>query len=1083
MTTEVSIPRSISKIQDGDTGIKSCRLVHHGAAATVSGNQIVTWIPAEHAVHNNSSAATIDGSSSSILVYASNAILNIAESTALKTGNGVSSKDDNELQLPSSSSSSHTRLRHVQKTLRCTTLEKSPPSVSISPIVITCVVTAKDAPCSATHITPSTALVSGFSNGMIQVWLYHHQNRVWMEHTIVAPTTNLTSPSSNDDPFRSVTAIDAIWLAPPPSCSDENSSTSTLVTLQIAAGTSAGMTWYECTFHHPSTTNDDSIELGVTTITRLSTKACGAVASLHYSYTVLPQQRGQQTQQDSQLQNDSTVLLLFIGTAAPKHNKIHVYQCSCSHQSIDTRSDSKVMDQVQYCGFLVGHEDWVTTLSSCGNNDVNSSHFLLASGSQDARIRIWKFRTSVVVDLSTLVATTDCTMDNRGTSTTSETENGDTYLEIDENDGGNADDEFYDDVGESRLEILHKLTHQQHDRNIYTVAITSVTLEALLCGHEEGVTSVAWHPNPKSLYGVDQLLISSSTDRTILLWSETPVDEMATNSNYGGIWTPLTRVGSAGGILGGSIGSTLLGFCGIAIEPKYGRTIVGHAYGGALHVWDVPGSVHHQSTTTDNTGTQWKASPCITGHFAGITDCSWEAANGDYLLTVSNDQTCRLWAQLKTHVLVDASNKSAWLELARPQVHGYNLSAVASLSTRSHPHLIVTGADEKEIRAFDAPKTTLRLLDTFSDVAPIQNRDAIHIERVERAYIPSLGLSNKASPADAAAEDDENDPESKTTSAQMIVRLPLERDLGAVSLWPENQKLFGHNTEIYCLAATSIKQCGGGGGDAADDLAIVASSAKARDAEDAKIRLWNVITGQCIQVLSGGHRSTVATLHFSANGEYLASSGKDRRLCLWKKQSTTLNFVLAWAMDSAHRRIVWSVHFCPFESQMLASASRDGCIKIWSIQEDATTLEPTTLVAEIVNFSPSFERGGKPDAVTAISFAPIPLSNQAVIAVGLESGRIELWCVPYEKSLGLVYKGTPYLLSGLDPSMCHCDTVTKLAWRPIRATADSDVVQNTDVAVEKHKTTATVLFLASCSMDHGCRIFEIEFPKTDGPLK
>jgi elongator complex protein 2 len=510
-----------------------------------------------------------------------------------------------------------------------------------------------------------------------------------------------------------------------------------------------------------------------------------------------------------------------------------------------------------------------------------------------------------------------------------------------------------------------------------------------------------------------------------------------------------------------------LGFCGIAVEPTHGRTIVGHAYGGALHIWDVATS--DQSVDKD---IQWKASPCITGHFAGITDCCWEAANGDYLLTVSNDQTCRLWAQLKPELIIEKQNKqSAWFELARPQVHGYNLSAVASLSTHSHPHLIVTGADEKEIRAFDAPKTTLRLLDTLTDVRPIPNLNGIPTERVERAYIPSLGLSNKASPADAAAEDDETDIESKVTSStQTMVRLPLERDLGAVSLWPEVQKLFGHNTEVYCLAAMSLPHSD----NASENWTIVASSAKARDADDAKIRLWNVRSGQCIQVLSDGHKSTVATIDFSPSGEYLASSGKDRRLCLWKKQDSTSssmpNYTLAWAMDAAHRRIVWSVHFCPYELHMLASASRDGCIKVWSIQEDPPELESKTKVTEIVNFCPSFQRGGKPDAVTAISFAPIPLINQAVLAIGLESGRIELWCISYEKGAALKVTSTPYMLSGLDPSLCHCDTVTKLAWRPIRSNTTSDATEKAgDI------TDDPILYLASCSMDHGCRIFEIEF--------
>ena len=1040
---------------DDDDDISHCRLVHHGAAASVSGNQIVTWIPA-----------------TSTLVYASNAMLNITNLSVLQTENDDTGSSDIEQH--------HRQLRHVTKTLRCTMMEQSPSSAAVSvvsPVVITCVVTAKETASSSSSST--TALVTGFSNGMIQVWLYQHHE--WSEHTITAPnavsTTTTTRHDIEDDKFRSITAIDAVWLSSSSSSlssSEQGDDGSTRRILQIAVGTSAGMTWYECTLDQtPSSTitTTTTIQLAMVT-TKLVTQKCGAVASLHYSCMTLPSPPEQQSQQYS------TVLLLLIGTAAPRNNKIHVYQCRCSSTGSNPESDSIETGPIQYGGCLMGHEDWVTTLSSWKNQDTNSMHFLLASGSQDARIRIWKFRTTVMADESTPNSTNniDCTSANITKQNMTyddktmalDTQNNDTYLE---NDDGIADDEFYDDVGESRLEIVHASTPHDPDHPT-VVAITSVTLEALLCGHEEGVTSVAWHPNPKPLYGIDQMLMSSSTDRTILLWSETPVDDQATNANYGGIWTPLTRVGSAGGILGGSVGSTLLGFCGITVEPIHGRTIVGHAYGGALHIWDVATS---DATPSATNSIQWKASPCITGHFAGITDCSWEAGNGDYLLTVSNDQTCRLWAPMKSD---SSNNQSAWLELARPQVHGYNLSTVASLSSHSHPHLMVTGADEKEIRVFDAPLTTLRLLETFSDVKSDSRLDPIQAERVERAYIPSLGLSNKASPLDAAAEDDETetDIESKSTStSHAAVRLPLERDLGAVSLWPETQKLFGHDTEIYCLAAVTTTT--GTSSDNHDgEITIVASSAKARDAPDAKIRLWNARTGQCIQVLSGGHRSTVATMDFSTNGVYLASSGKDRRLCLWKyrqsSDATMSTFDLAWAMDSAHRRIVWSVHFCPYESQMFASASRDGCIKVWYIQDDPTS--PTSVkVTEVVHFSPSFERGGKPDAVTAISFAPVSWSNQAVLAVGLESGRIELWCVPYETRLsGIVSSGAPNLWSGLHPSLCHCDTVTKLAWRPIRVNAEDPNAS----AVDVNDKVSNVLFLASVSMDHGCRIFEIEFP-------
>ena len=479
-------------------------------------------------------------------------------------------------------------------------------------------------------------------------------------------------------------------------------------------------------------------------------------------------------------------VLVLIGTAAPRHNKIHVYTVT------------KNADSLLHCGSLAGHEDWITCLT------WNSSQTLLASGSQDAKIRLWKFTTSAEITEGSIPLVSE------------DDDSGDAQLD------DLLDDDEDDEEGEARLELCHEQ------------GVTRVTLEALLFGHEEAVTSVHWHPNPMPLYRQEDILISSSMDRTLLIWSP-----------FTGVWTPLTRVGSAGGILGGSIGSTLLGFVHAAVEPVMGESLVGHAFGGALHVWSVEQQpdIGREELSLEDLAlrNKWNAMPCVTGHFDSVTDLCWEADRGDYLLTVSADQTCRLWAPVPSL----ENDDDIWVEMARPQVHGYDLAAVTSLSTKEHRHLFVSGADEKEVRVFDAPMSTLRLLQAACGKEAQMEKD---ISRVERAYIPSLGLSQKASPVDGA-EVDTSEFDRMVDESQL--RLPLERDLGAVSLWPETRKLYGHSTEVFCLTST-VSACSGPkfvSSQFANDV-LVASSTKARDVDAAAIRLWDVENGKCIQILT-----------------------------------------------------------------------------------------------------------------------------------------------------------------------------------------------------------------------------------------
>lgn len=83
----------------------------------------------------------------------------------------------------------------------------------------------------------------------------------------------------------------------------------------------------------------------------------------------------------------------------------------------------------------------------------------------------------------------------------------------------------------------------------------------------------------------------------------------------------------------------------------------------------------------------------ITLHPSGQSTSTW--SDGDLPLTGSMDQTTRIHACCAT----GEAGPSTWAEIARPQIHGYDMSDIAWIS----PLRFASAADEKVARVFDAP--------------------------------------------------------------------------------------------------------------------------------------------------------------------------------------------------------------------------------------------------------------------------------------------------------------------------------------------------------------------------------------------
>lgn len=56
-----------------------------------------------------------------------------------------------------------------------------------------------------------------------------------------------------------------------------------------------------------------------------------------------------------------------------------------------------------------------------------------------------------------------------------------------------------------------------------------------------------------------------------------------------------------------------------------------------------------------------------------------------------------------------------------------------------------------------------------------------------------------------------------------------------------------------------------------------------------------------------GHESTVVCAQFSPDNQFIASSGKDRTLCVFERVDS--EYVLRHQIRNAHKRIVWSLRY------------------------------------------------------------------------------------------------------------------------------------------------------------------------------
>jgi elongator complex protein 2 len=346
------------------------------------------------------------------------------------------------------------------------------------------------------------------------------------------------------------------------------------------------------------------------------------------------------------------------------------------------------------------------------------------------------------------------------------------------------------------------------------------------------------------------------------------------------------------------------------------------SFNGALHIWSKEDS-------------KWKQLPTTTGHFGSVNDIAWDHTM-QYLVSCSSDQTTRIFSECNEQ----------WHEIARPQIHGYSINAIASLpynrTDKQSAIKIVSAGDEKVIRLYNCPTnfianikaiSNISIRRTVTEVLPTNLVEAQFKKEVETQ---PLGLMNKPISA-KEGKDDENffdpkfDPEkilankdvSTEIGEQISTKVPTEEYLTNVSLWPEYNKLYGHAYEVLCSHPIEP---------------WVASASKSQKQKYSTIFIWDIEKGIQIGKL-GEHTLNVTSLSFSSDGKYLISTGRDRLLAVYKKSDSGSPYATVAKKEEAHTRAMTSCSWAP-DSNHFITASRDkkAPIKLWSIENDVYSL-------------------------------------------------------------------------------------------------------------------------------------------------
>lgn len=154
----------------------------------------------------------------------------------------------------------------------------------------------------------------------------------------------------------------------------------------------------------------------------------------------------------------------------------------------------------------------------------------------------------------------------------------------------------------------------QFDNSSSSPTQYSITFDALLIGHEAGVTSLSWRLSTRPEIPT---LLSTSTDSSLILWSPAAIRSSSENGTSS-IWISRQRFGDVGGQrLGGFVGG---------LWARGGDEALAWGWSGGWRRWRCT------SSSGKHADEVWEEIGAITGHNGPVKSLDW-SPKGEYLIS------------------------------------------------------------------------------------------------------------------------------------------------------------------------------------------------------------------------------------------------------------------------------------------------------------------------------------------------------------------------------------------------------------------------------------------------------------------